>query len=123
MTDGIMNESARPSPLASRTEAMAFVGGIGRKSFDTNVRPHLRERRIGRRVFYYWEDLERWLQTQGTTASTGTKTESIMSGFGTRGTARTSPRAREIAQKLVSGPHASIPRRYQADGHRGEKDP
>jgi hypothetical protein len=102
---------------------MAFLGGIGRKSFDTNVRPHIRERKIGRRVFYYWEDLERWLETKGTSASTGTTTESIMSGFGTRGTAQTSRRAREIAQKLVSGPHVSMPKLCRADEHRREKDP
>ena len=123
MTDWIMNESARQSPLAGRAEAMAFLGGIGRKGFDTNVRPHIRERKIGRRVFYYWEDLERWLETKGTSVSTGTTTESIMSGFGTRGTARTSPRAREIAQKLVSGPHVSMPKLCRANGQRSEKDP
>ena len=108
MTERIMNESVRSSPLATRPEAQAYLR-LSRNSFDRNVRPHLTVIEIGGRIFFEWEELEQWLENRkvaaaarptasGRTHGTGRSS----SDSGTRASNTNSPRARQILRRLRS---------------------
>lgn len=58
--------SRQPIPLdqcrlLSRTNARQYVGGLGEETFDREVAPHVRSRRIGAKRYYLRDDLDAWV--------------------------------------------------------------
>jgi len=106
LDDAIEKPRVPQSPLATREEAMEYCR-VGKGTFDRDVRPHLRTRKIGGKKFYLWEDLETWLlgETRNHTSSNGTPAESSTSASESRLVRKdddTSQRERAMLSKLKS---------------------
>ena len=86
--------------LGSREEVIEALR-VSPRHFDRHVLPHLVRTTVGRRVFFRWEEVDRWLRTQEVGPSNETVApESTSSGFGTRSSDTTGPRAKRFLEKL-----------------------
>ena len=105
--------------MVSRSDVGEFVKGcIAGMLIDTPVpeelvvKPHVRPVKIGRRVFYFWEELRQWVHDKagGISANQTPAQGTTLSASRTTGTVATSRRAQQISRQLKSKPEGSTPK-------------
>lgn len=105
--------------LATRDEVVERLR-ISRRTFDVHVAPHLAAIRIGRRVLYRWDEVERWLRTQeaGPYCETSEPGSTRSALRHLKGNEPIDPRVRETVRRLREKQRKSTRRLYPVEGGR-----
>jgi len=104
--------------LLTKLEAAKLLR-ISVKTFERKVQPLVPRVKIGSKVLFDREDLQRWVDTQKVGESAGTaEPASTSSGSDTMASVKRSARADEILRKLRRKRRASTPRLFPVGGRR-----
>jgi Helix-turn-helix domain len=103
--------------LLTRREAADYLG-LSARTFQRHVVKRVARVQVGNRAYYTQEDLDLWVEQQkvGESYPGDDRASRSTSGSGTRASATTSPRAREILATLQSEQRPSTPRLFPVDG-------
>lgn len=110
-----MSAHAQPR-LVTKQEAADYLR-VSLRTFDRHVAPRIETVRIGGRVFYTWEELNRWLDAQ----TVGPLSQTSGRGIGSYASDTTAvgtngPRAKRIIERLKKRRSDSTPRLYPVGG-------